>query len=223
MGGEGNGELWKRRAGNGKSRGAPGGTEKRRLELSMTLVADIGLVGMPNAGKSTLLRATTRARPKVANYPFTTLVPNLGVCELSAHGIAGGKSLVLLDIPGLIEGAASGKGLGLAFLRHVERCRLLLHLGDGESDDPVAELKAIDAELAEYSPRLAKTPQVVVFTKTDQPHVAEKAEEAVEALKAAAGHGRVLALSSHDMSNVPVLLKRARSLLDQMETRRTGS
>ena len=218
-GGEGNGEIWRRtRTGNGKRVGAPGGTERKWLELSMTLVADIGLVGMPNAGKSTLIRAVTRARPKVADYPFTTLIPNLGVCQLDSFGLKG-RPMVWLDIPGLIEGAADGKGLGLAFLRHVERCRLLLHLVDGESDDPVAELLAIDRELANYSPQLAKMPQVVVYTKADLPHVAERAADTVAALKVAAGHGRVLTLSSQDGRNVKPLLSRARSILDQMDAK----
>lgn len=216
-GGEGNGEMWRRtRSGNGKQRGPPGGTERSWLELSMTLVADVGLVGVPNAGKSTLLRAVTRARPKVADYPFTTLIPNLGVCQLDSFGL-GGKAMVWLDIPGLIEGAADGKGLGLAFLRHVERCRLLLHLVDGESDDPVAELVAIDKELANYSPQLARTPQVIVFTKADLPHVAERAADTLAALKVAAGHGRVIVLSSHEGRNVKQLLGRTRSVLDQMD------
>merc|ERR1719235_1687286 len=117
------------------------------------MVADVGLVGMPNAGKSTLLRAVSSAQPKVADYPFTTLIPNLGV--VTPAGGEGAKPMVWLDIPGLIEGAADGKGLGLAFLRHAERCRLLLHLVSGEAADPAAELRAIQRELRQYSPALA--------------------------------------------------------------------
>ena len=221
-GGEGNGEVWRRtRQGNGKSKGAPGGTERKWLDLSMTLVADVGLVGVPNAGKSTLLRTVTRARPKVADYPFTTLIPNLGVCQLDQFGV-GGKAMVWLDIPGLIEGAADGKGLGLAFLRHVERCRLLLHLVDGESDDPAAELLAIDNELASYSQTLSRTPQVVVLTKTDLPHVAARAPESLAALKKAAKHGRVISASSHESKNIKKLLQRTRKLLDQMDAKKTN-
>lgn len=125
--------------------------------------------------------------------------------------------MVWLDIPGLIEGAAAGRGLGHAFLRHTERCRLLLHLVDGESDDPVAELQAIDRELATYSSALGAAPQVILLTKTDLPHVAETVDEKLAALKAAVKHGRVLSLSSHGGSNVRKLLKRTRSLLDQLD------
>lgn len=142
-GGEGNGAVFRRTRRDVRARTPPGGTQRHWLVLSMTLVADVGLVGVPNAGKSTLLRAVTRARPKVADYPFTTLIPNLGVCEMAAFGLRS-RPMVWLDIPGLIEGAAAGKGLGLAFLRHTERCRLLLHLIDGESDDPVGELPSLE-------------------------------------------------------------------------------
>lgn len=183
--------------------------------LSMTLVADVGLVGVPNAGKSTLLRAVTRARPKVANYPFTTLIPNLGVCEMAAFGVRG-KPMVWLDIPGLIEGAAAGKGLGLAFLRHTERCRLLLHLINGESDDPVADLTSINKELSRYSEKLRDCPQVVLLTKTDLPQVAEAAPRILMELKEAAGHGRVIAISSHGQRNLKALLTRTNALLQQV-------
>ena len=139
-GGLGNGEVWARTRNDGQKRAPPGGAERRKLQLSMTLVADVGLVGYPNAGKSTLLRAVTRAQPKVADYPFTTIIPNLGVCELDRFGLQGMAGMVWLDIPGLIEGANTGRGLGHAFLRHVERCRLVLHLIDGESDTCVSRL-----------------------------------------------------------------------------------
>ena len=127
--------------------------------------------------------------------------------------------MVWLDIPGLIEGAAAGRGLGLAFLRHTERCRLLLHLIDGENEDPVAELTAIDRELGLYSAALGATPQVVVLTKVDLPGVAESADEKLAALKASVGHGRVLGLSSHEGHNVRNLLRRTRSLLDDLDGR----
>ena len=223
IGGVGNGELWQRtKSGNGKAREPPGGTERMWLTLSMTLVADVGLVGVPNAGKSTLLRAVTRARPKVADYPFTTLIPNLGVCDMAKFELRG-QPMVWLDIPGLIEGAAAGRGLGHAFLRHTERCRLLVHLIDGENDDPVGELSTIDRELASYSPKLAATPQVVLLTKADLPHVADEVEERLAALKGAVGHGRVLSISSHDGQNLAMLLQRTRKLLDQMRDREVAS
>ena len=134
-----------------------------------------------------------------------------------------GQPMVWLDIPGLIEGAAAGRGLGHAFLRHTERCRLLVHLIDGENDDPVGELSTIDRELASYSPKLAATPQVVLLTKADLPHVADEVEERLAALKGAVGHGRVLSISSHDGQNLAMLLQRTRKLLDQMRDREVAS
>jgi len=196
----------------------PGGTQKRWLVLSMTLVADVGLLGMPNAGKSTLLRTVSNARPEVADYPFTTLIPNLGVCDMERFGLGYTcKEMVWLDIPGVIEGAAEGKGLGLAFLRHADKCRLMLHLVDGTSEDPVARFHAINSELKSFSPKLGKMPQVVLLTKIDLPEVKETAQDKVAALKKAAGHGRVLAVSSHAQQNVGHLLKRMRSLVDQVD------
>jgi GTPase len=129
------------------------------------------------------------------------------------------RSMVWLDIPGLIEGAASGRGLGHAFLRHTERCRLLLHLVDGECDDPVAELRTIDRELAMYSSALGKAPQVVLLTKTDLPHVAEGLRTKLRALKAAVPHSRVMSLSSHQGTNLRKLLRRTRGLLDELDGR----
>src|SRR5690348_3190265 len=163
--------------------GEPG--EEITLELELKLIADVGLVGYPNAGKSTLLSVVTAARPKIADYPFTTLVPNLGVAVVGDPVGGDFSSFVIADIPGLIEGAAQGVGLGHEFLRHVERTRLLLHLIDGMSDkDPWEEFEAINKELAEYSPELAERPQVVVLTKMDLaearakwPAVQRRAEE----------------------------------------------
>lgn len=194
----------------------PGGTQKKWLVLSMTLVADVGLLGMPNAGKSTLLRTVSNARPEVADYPFTTLIPNLGVCDMERFGLKS-QSMVWLDIPGVIEGAADGKGLGFAFLRHADKCRLMLHLVDGTSVDPVARLRAINSELERYSPTLGRMPQVVLLTKVDLPEVKETAQDKVAALKEAVGHGRVLAISSHSQQNVGQLLRRMRSLVDQVD------
>ncbi len=136
--------------------------EERRLTLELKLIADVGLVGFPNAGKSTLLAAVSAARPKVADYPFTTLQPNLGVVELT-----GSRSFVLADIPGIIEGAHEGKGLGFQFLRHIERTRVLTFLVPAESEDVEAELATLRAELAEYSAELAKKPFSVVISKAD--------------------------------------------------------
>ena len=143
--------------------GAPG--EDKTLRLELKLLADVGLVGYPNAGKSTLISRISAARPKIADYPFTTLEPQLGVVSLD-----GDKTFVVADIPGLIEGAHHGHGLGIQFLRHIERTRLLLHLVDvsGANDrDPVDEFQAIDSELAEYNPDMAKKPKIVVATKMD--------------------------------------------------------
>ena len=147
--------------------GAPGG--RRTVHLELKLIADIGLVGLPNAGKSTLLAALTGARPRIAAYPFTTLSPNLGVAELD-----GGMAVVLADVPGLIEGAHLGAGLGIDFLRHLERTRLLLHLVDpGEGEEAaLAALEVVSAELAAFSPLLAAIPRRVVLTKADLPAAA---------------------------------------------------
>ncbi len=154
-------------------RGEPG--EEVTLLLELKLIADVGLLGYPNAGKSTLLSVVTQARPKIANYPFTTLVPNLGVAVVGDPTRGDDYSFVLADIPGLIEGAAQGVGLGHEFLRHVERTRLLLHLIDGLSEKaPWEEFEAINRELVEYSAELASRPQVVVLTKMDLQEARDK-------------------------------------------------
>jgi len=139
--------------------------EVREVILELKLLADVGLVGFPNVGKSTLLSVVSKAHPKIANYHFTTLYPNLGVVYVTE-----GVSFVMADIPGIIEGASEGAGLGHDFLRHIDRCRLLVHLVDvsgSEGRDPVADFEAICAELSEYSPELAERPQIVVANKTD--------------------------------------------------------
>jgi GTP-binding protein len=127
------------------------------------------LIGVPNAGKSTLLSALTNAKPKIAPYPFTTLEPNLGVAEIDVN-----TTVVLADIPGLIEGASHGAGLGHDFLRHVQRTRVLIHVLDGLSDDPVADYSQINTELSLFDPNLGKKPQVVALNKIDQPQVQER-------------------------------------------------
>ncbi len=135
--------------------------EERWVWLRMKLIADAGIVGLPNAGKSTFLSVVSAAKPKIADYPFTTLHPQLGVVK------AGNNSFVLADIPGLIEGASEGAGLGTRFLGHVERCAVLLHLIDVTSEDPVASYKTIRAELKAYSTILAKKPEIIAFNKID--------------------------------------------------------
>src|SRR5215204_4111720 len=143
--------------------GRPG--EEKELQLELKLIADVGLVGFPNAGKSTLISVISAAKPKIADYPFTTLEPNLGVVDLGDF-----KTFVVADIPGLIEGASEGAGLGDRFLRHVERTKLLLHLVDVSSlsgRNPISDYEVINRELAAYDPRLAGRPQFVVATKLD--------------------------------------------------------
>ncbi len=157
-------------------KGEPG--EERRLKLELKLIADIGLIGVPNAGKSTLLSVLTNAKPKIAPYPFTTLEPNLGVADVDDN-----TSVVLADIPGLIEGASQGVGLGHDFLRHIQRTRVLIHVLDGLSKDPVADYSQINSELSLFDPNLAKKPQVVALNKIDQPEVQERLAEIKKAMK----------------------------------------
>ena len=144
-------------------------SQEKRLRLELKLIADLGLIGIPNAGKSTLLSVLTNAKPKIAPYPFTTLEPNLGVANIDDH-----TTVVLADIPGLIEGASQGAGLGHDFLRHIQRTRVLIHLLDGLSEDPVADYSQINSELSLFDPNLAKKPQIVALNKIDQPQVQER-------------------------------------------------
>ncbi len=152
--------------------GFPG--EERHLRLELKLLADVGLVGFPNAGKSTLISVISAARPKIANYPFTTLVPNLGVVNADGgtgtHGTELGRTFVVADLPGLIEGAHEGAGLGIRFLRHIERTRLLVHLidtGDSNADDPIHAFEVLNGELRAFSESLTAKPVIVVATKLD--------------------------------------------------------
>jgi GTPase len=155
-----------------KEEGEPG--EERKLKLELKLLADVGLVGFPNAGKSTLISVISAARPKIANYPFTTLEPNLGVVNADGgtggHGTELGRTFVVADLPGLIEGASQGAGLGIRFLRHVERTRLLVHLidtSDANDMNPVKAFEIIEGELGAFSERLTEKPMIVVATKLD--------------------------------------------------------
>ena len=143
-------------------RGEPG--QEKWLLLELKLIADVGIIGVPNAGKSTLLSEVSAARPKIADYPFTTLQPNLGVVELDNF-----ESMVMADIPGLIEGASTGAGLGHDFLRHIERTRILIHLLDGNATDPLEDWAMINQELALYDARLEQKPQLIVLNKIDLP------------------------------------------------------
>ncbi len=184
--------------------GWPG--EERWVWLRLKLIADAGLVGLPNAGKSTFLAACTAARPKIADYPFTTLTPNLGVVRIGDE-----REFVMADIPGLIEGASEGHGLGDRFLGHVERTRVLLHLVDGTQEDVVAAYRTIRAELKAYGAGLARKPEVVGLNKIDA-LTPEAVEAKVKALRRVARKGPVLALSGAAGENV-------RGVLDALWTR----
>jgi GTP-binding protein len=186
--------------------GEPG--EELLLRLELKLLADVGVVGMPNAGKSTLLAATTAARPKIADYPFTTLQPNLGVVVLDDQ-----TQFVMADIPGLIEGASEGKGLGHQFLRHIERTRVIIHLLDGLSQDPVADLATINRELAAFGRGLEGKPQVVAVNKADLAEVQERWPEIRAALEAQGEQSVVI--SAATKSGTRELLWSAARILDR--------
>jgi len=162
--------------------GQPG--EARMVELELQIMADVGLLGFPNVGKSTFVATVSHARPKIADYPFTTLVPQLGMVRLEDFSIYGrDRDFVVADIPGLIPGASEGAGLGTRFLRHVERTRVLLHLvsiDPGEGRDPIEDYRIIRRELSAFDPELAKRPEVVVLSKTDDDDVQLVLEETVE-------------------------------------------
>ncbi|HEY68871.1 MAG TPA: GTPase ObgE [Thermoflexia bacterium] len=187
--------------------GEPG--EERWLRLELKLLADVGVVGMPNAGKSTLLAAVTAARPKIAPYPFTTLQPNLGVVVLDDQ-----TEFVLADIPGLIEGASEGKGLGHEFLRHIERTRVLIHLLDGLSTDPLADFAAINRELAAFGHGLAQKAQLVALNKMDEPRVRARWPEVRTALEAQ-GYP-AMAISALTREGTRELLYRAAQMLAEL-------
>jgi len=179
---------------------------ERTLWLRLKLIADVGLLGLPNAGKSTFLAATSNARPKVADYPFTTLVPNLGVVGVDE------VEFVVADIPGLIEGASEGKGLGDLFLGHVERCAVLLHLVDGTSEDVVADYQTIVSEIETYGAGLAEKPRITALNKIDALDADAIAEKRA-ALKAAGG-GTIYAMSGVSHDGVQDVLRALRKRID---------
>lgn len=184
--------------------GEPG--EERWISLELRLLADVGIVGMPNAGKSTLLAAVSAARPKIADYPFTTLVPNLGVAEVDQ------RAMVLADIPGLIEGAHAGAGLGTAFLRHIQRTRVIIHLLNGLSEDPLADWRQVNQELELYDPTLAAKPQIVAVNKMDLPEVRERWPQLRLAIEAAGAEA--MAISAATGEGTRDLLRRVAMLLE---------
>lgn len=187
--------------------GQPG--EHRKLRLELKLLADVGVVGFPNVGKSTLIATVSRARPKIADYPFTTLTPNLGVVSLGDD-----RSFVIADIPGIIEGAAEGAGLGHRFLKHVERTRVLLHLvtaDPGPFRDPVSDFEVLMRELERFDPELAKRPMLVAMSRIDLPEAREALPAFREAMHAR-GH-EALAFSSATRQGVDDLLRALETLL----------
>jgi GTP-binding protein len=187
-------------------KGEPG--QERNLRLELKLIADVGIIGVPNAGKSTLLAAVTNAKPKIADYPFTTVEPNLGVAHLDDD-----RTLVLADIPGLIEGAHMGAGLGYEFLRHIQRTRVLIHLLDGMAEDPILDYAQINSELALFDPDLAKKPQIVAVNKMDQPEVEGRWANIQRKLKK---KGIVpMAISALERKNLRQLLFKTQQLLDE--------
>ena len=193
-------------------KGTPG--EERWIELELKLIADIGLVGAPNAGKSTLLAALTEARPEVGNYPFTTVTPNLGVITLDSEGE---RMAVMADVPGLIEGAHEGRGLGHHFLRHVERTRVMVAVIDGAAQDPIDAWEAVAEELRLHDPALMERPMPVVVTKLDLPEVRERWPDLRDALRRE-GHAP-LGVSAHDGTGLEALRAALAKALAEAEAR----
>lgn len=191
--------------------GRPG--EQIKLLLELKLIADVGITGFPNAGKSTLISKTSAARPKIADYPFTTLVPNLGVVKWGDY-----KTFTMADIPGIVEGAHKGTGLGIRFLRHVERTKLLVHMIDASPftrRDPLEDYEKVNFELRSYEPGLATKPQIIAINKIDIPQAAEKANELV-------GHFarkgvEAVAISSVAGTNLKTLIHKIGTMLEKLE------
>ncbi len=194
--------------------GAPG--EARELHLELKVLADVGLLGFPNAGKSTLIRAVSAARPKVADYPFTTLHPNLGVVRIDAE-----RSFVIADIPGLIEGAAEGTGLGIQFLKHLQRTRLLLHLVDiaplDPEADPVGQIRQLEDEMRRFDPALLDKPRWLVLTKTDLLAPEEIEQRAGEIASASAWAGPWMTVSAISGAGTRQLMERVSDALQELD------
>lgn len=193
--------------------GEPG--EERNLTLELKLMADVGLVGFPSVGKSTLLSITSKAKPKIADYHFTTLVPNLGVVETKDH-----KSFVMADLPGLIEGASQGVGLGHQFLRHIERTKVIVHVIDMSATDgrnPYEDYKIINKELEEYNMRLLERPQVVVANKMDMPDSKENLIKFKEELKKSGEEVDIIEISAFTRENIDKLLYTISDILENTD------
>ncbi|MFO8057984.1 MAG: GTPase ObgE [bacterium] len=209
-GGRGN-AFYKSATDRAPRKAEPGGEgEHKTLRLELKLLADVGLVGLPNAGKSTLISRLSAAKPRIADYPFTTLVPKLGVVRAE-----GGRSFVAADLPGLIEGASQGHGLGHRFLRHVERTRAILHLVDCQSETPLEDIRTLEAELASFDRSLLERPGLVVITKTDlekETRIETMGKELKEA-----GH-QVLAVSAVTGAGIPELVRTTGALLHELDS-----
>ena len=193
--------------------GEPG--EERNLTLELKLMADVGLVGFPSVGKSTLLSITSKAKPKIADYHFTTLAPNLGVVETKDH-----RSFVMADLPGLIEGASQGVGLGHQFLRHIERTKVIVHVVDmsaTDGRDPYEDYKIINQELAEYNMRLLERPQVVLANKMDIPVASENLKEFKKQLENDGEDVDIVEISAFTRSNIDNLLYKISDILDNTD------
>ncbi len=182
--------------------------QERWVTMELKLIADVGIIGVPNAGKSTLLSVISGATPKIAAYPFTTITPNLGVAELN-H-----RQIVFVDIPGLMEGAHEGTGLGLEFLRHIERTRVLVHMIGGDSPDPLGDFEAIQQELSLFNPALIDTPQLVVFNKMDLPDAQENWPAFEQAITDR--NYSVMSISAVAHQNIQELLYRVQEMLDAL-------
>jgi len=245
MGGEGSGVLYKAGKGVRRVRSPPIGGERKRLKLILKIVADVALVGVPNAGKSTFLASVTRAKPKIADYPFTTVIPNLGVwippfadplLQKKDEEYGGSTGIVLCDVPGLIAGAAEGVGLGHAFLRHVERCHVILHLVDATSIDPIEDFNMLNREIVRYgNGKLAQMPQIVVINKIDawdeendtgesNKKYSEKGlttrvkrEQLEEELRSSMKHSRLMFMSAKDKIGVDDLMTRMSAFLTKVK------